>query len=103
MMGALFNRYGLTIFDCANKFVAFSSSILSPEPIRVTANEWGSLFLLTSDGTFWQLKEKDLQTKMTVFYKKNHYDLAVKVLETALSICFLRLMMMFSLTLCVCL
>lgn len=72
-------RYGLTIFDCANKFVAFSSSLLSPDPIRVAANEWGSLFLLTSDGTFWQLKEKDLQSKMAVFYKKNHYDLAIKV------------------------
>ncbi|CAL8099347.1 unnamed protein product [Orchesella dallaii] len=71
--------YHLTIFDCANKFVAFQSTIHSSEPIKVAASEWGCLFLLTSDGSFWQLKERDLQTKMTVFYKKNHYDLAIKV------------------------
>ncbi len=74
-----FDSYHLTIFDCANKFVAFSSTILSTEPIKVAAGEWGCLFLLTSDGSFWQLKERDLQSKMTVFYKKNHYDLAIKV------------------------
>lgn len=71
--------YHVTIFDCANKFVAFSSTILCPNPIKVAVSEWGCLFLLTSDGSFWQLKERDLQSKMTVFYKKNHYDLAIKV------------------------
>lgn len=45
----------------------------------MAASEWGSLFLITSDGTLWELKEKDLQTKLSVFYKKNHYDLAIKV------------------------
>jgi len=44
--------------------------------------EWGCFFLITSDGTLWQLKEKDLQTKMGVFYKKNHYDLAIKVAKS---------------------
>lgn len=69
----------MTVFDCTNKFVAFSTNITMPEPIRVAAGEWGCLFLVTSDGTLWQLKEKDWQTKMNVFYKKNHYDLAIKV------------------------
>jgi len=74
-----FNRFSLTIFDCANKFVGFSSPLMTAEPITVAASEWGYLFILTSDGNLWQLREKDLQTKMSVFYKKNHYDLAVKV------------------------
>jgi hypothetical protein len=69
----------MIVFDCANKYVGFSSPLMAPEPIRFAAGEWGCLFLITADGTLWQLKEKDLQTKMSVFYKKNHYDLAIKV------------------------
>ncbi|CAG7816852.1 unnamed protein product [Allacma fusca] len=72
----------MTVFDCNNKFVAFSSNISMAEPIRVAAGEWGCLFLITSDGSVWQLKEKDWQTKMGVFYKKNHYDLAIKVAKS---------------------
>ena len=73
------DSYSLIIFDCGSKYVGFSSSLVSLETIVMAASEWGSLFLITSDGTLWELKERDLQTKLSVFYKKNHYDLAIKV------------------------
>jgi len=41
--------------------------------------EWGSLYILTTEGNLSQLIEKDLQSKLTVLFKKNLYDVAVRM------------------------
>lgn len=41
--------------------------------------EWGSLYILTTGGNLSQMIEKDLQSKLTVLFKKNLYDVAVRM------------------------
>lgn len=41
--------------------------------------EWGSLFVLTSDGGLLQLEEKDTQTKLDTLFKKNLYSVAINL------------------------
>ena len=54
----------ITIFDVQNKFIGFTALI---KPILAVISEWGSIFL-------HQLPEKDTQSKLSILFKKNFYD-----------------------------
>lgn len=41
--------------------------------------ECGSLYILSTGGSLSQLIEKDLQSKLAVLFKKNLYDVAVRI------------------------
>lgn len=45
-------------------------------------SEWGSLYVLTASGNLSQLIEKDLQSKLSVLFKKNLYDVAVRMAKS---------------------
>jgi len=52
------------------------------QEILLVLPEWGSLYILTTKGCLSQLIEKDLQSKLTVLFKKNLYDVAVRMAKS---------------------
>ena len=69
----------LTVFDVANKFVAFTAPV---KPVKALLSEWGLLFAITEDNRLFQLTEKDIQAKLELLFKKNFYDIAVKIAKS---------------------
>lgn len=41
--------------------------------------EWGACYILTSNNEIWHLDEKDLQSKLNLLFKKNLYDVAIRI------------------------
>ena len=70
------DRYNLSIFDVQNKFIAYSAPI---KPIKALASEWGYLYGLGMDRKLFHLAEKDIQSKLDLLFKKNFYDIAIKI------------------------
>ncbi len=66
----------LTLFDVQNKFIAFTAPI---KAVRALLSEWGLLYAVTTDNKLIQLTEKDIQSKLELLFKKNFYDIAVKI------------------------
>lgn len=66
----------VTVFDVQNKFIGFSSPM---KPVLSVLPEWGSLFIISVDGKIHQLLEKDTQSKLSLLFKKNFYDVAIKI------------------------
>jgi len=66
----------ITVLDIQNKFIIYTTTM---QDILSVLPEWGSLYILTTKGSLSQLIEKDLQSKLTVLFKKNLYDVAVRM------------------------
>merc|ERR1719278_936784 len=66
----------ITIFDVQNKFIGFTAPI---KPILAVVSERGSILLVTQEGKLHQLLEKDTQSKLAILFRKNFYDVAVKI------------------------
>ena len=76
---AVVDRHILTVFDVANKFVALAAPV---RPVRALVSEWGLLFAITMDNRLVQLTEKDIQSKLDMLFKRNFYDVAVKIAKS---------------------
>ncbi|KAG7312382.1 hypothetical protein JYU34_001870 [Plutella xylostella] len=66
----------VTILDIQNKFIVFSKTF---EEIDAIITEWGSFYILTKSKELIYLDEKDLQSKLTLLFKKNLYDVAIRI------------------------
>ena len=60
----------VTIYDPANKFVAFGAGF---NDVQYVLNEWGAIYILAGDGKIYTLTEKDFQTKLDMLFKKHLY------------------------------
>ncbi|KAL1464218.1 hypothetical protein WDU94_003885 [Cyamophila willieti] len=69
----------VTVLDINNKFIVYSAM---QAPVVGAVAEWGSLFLLSKDYNLHQLNEKDLQSKLSLLFKKNLYDIAIKIAKS---------------------
>ncbi|KAK3087703.1 hypothetical protein FSP39_009366 [Pinctada imbricata] len=69
----------VTVYDIQNKFIAYSAPF--PDVIGVMS-EWGSVYILGGDRKFYQLQEKDTQTKLEMLFKKNNYTLAISLAKS---------------------
>ncbi|KAF7729543.1 hypothetical protein EC973_004217 [Apophysomyces ossiformis] len=67
----------LTIFDTANKFVAYSGTFIGG--IRGVFCEWNSIWVVGMDGKVYHLDEKDTPTKLEILFKLNLYVLAINL------------------------
>jgi len=74
--GSANNKDSVTIFDVQNKVICFSAPVRSLFALEA---EWGTILLIASDGRIIQLIEKDLQSKLDILFKKNFYDVAIKI------------------------
>lgn len=65
-----------TVIDVQNKFIVFSTPLNNFVGIFV---EFGTCYLVTSNKEVYHLDEKDLQRKLNLLFKKNLYDIAVRI------------------------
>ncbi|KAK5641973.1 hypothetical protein RI129_010520 [Pyrocoelia pectoralis] len=75
----LIQGHCVTILDIQNKFVVFSSTM---EKIKAVLIEWGGLYLLDGNNNAYHLDEKDLQSKLMLLFKKNLYDVAIRIAKS---------------------
>lgn len=66
----------ITILDIQNNFIVFSKTF---DEIDAVLTEWGSFYILTKKKEMFFLEEKDLQSKLTLLFKKNLYDIAIRI------------------------
>lgn len=66
----------LTIYDIRNKYIAFSATFTS---INQIFSEWGYVFILLDDGRLVQIREKDMNSKLELLFKKQQYSLAIEL------------------------
>lgn len=70
----------LTVIDIQNKFIVFTSPIDRTVAILI---EFGTCFIITIDNEVYHLDEKDLQSKLMLLFKKNLYDIAVRIAKNS--------------------
>ncbi|CAK1586787.1 unnamed protein product [Parnassius mnemosyne] len=68
--------HNLTILDIQNKSIVFAKTF---EEIDAVLTEWGSFYVLTKNKEMIYLEEKDLQSKLSLLFKKNLYDVAIRI------------------------
>ncbi|XP_018335224.1 vacuolar protein sorting-associated protein 11 homolog [Agrilus planipennis] len=69
----------ITVLDIHNKFIVFSSVM---EKVRTVFSEWGSFYIIDYNNNVYHLDEKDLQSKLALLFKKNLYDLAIRIAKS---------------------
>lgn len=69
----------LTVIDIQNKFIVFTCPI---EEVAAILTEFGSCYILTESKQIFHLDEKDLQSKLNLLFKKNLYDIAVRIAKS---------------------
>lgn len=75
----LFSTTTFTLLDTDLKFISHSESLSSS--VKHIFTEWGSLFLLTTDGKVYRYREKSLQQKLEILYQRNLYILAINLAQ----------------------
>lgn len=70
------DKHMITVLDIQNKFIVFSASMLS---VQAVLSEWGGFFILSGDNKLYHLDEKDLQSKLALLFKKNLYDVSIRI------------------------
>lgn len=67
----------VTVLDIQNKFIVLQTPI---QEVISVLSESGSLYVLSGQlqGCLFHLQEKDLQSKLTLLFKKNLYDVAIR-------------------------
>ncbi|KAJ8946786.1 hypothetical protein NQ314_008769 [Rhamnusium bicolor] len=69
----------ITVLDIHNKFIVFSASM---PKIKAILSEWGAFYILDQDNNMYHLDEKDLQSKLSLLFKKNLYDVAIRIAKS---------------------
>ncbi|KAJ8686405.1 hypothetical protein QAD02_022199 [Eretmocerus hayati] len=70
------DKHVITVLDIQNKFIVFSASMLA---VQAVLSEWGGFFILSGDSKLYHLDEKDLQSKLALLFKKNLYDVSIRI------------------------
>ncbi|XP_029051219.2 vacuolar protein sorting-associated protein 11 homolog isoform X3 [Osmia bicornis bicornis] len=70
------DKHMITVLDIHNKFTVFSAPMLS---VQAVLSEWGGFFILSGDSKLYHLDEKDLQSKLALLFKKNLYDVSIRI------------------------
>ncbi|KAK0086649.1 hypothetical protein PV325_013769 [Microctonus aethiopoides] len=73
------DKHMITVLDIQNKFIVFSASMVS---IQAILSEWGGFFILSGDSKLYHLDEKDLQSKLSLLFKKNLYDVSIRIAKS---------------------
>ncbi|CAG9857975.1 unnamed protein product [Phyllotreta striolata] len=69
----------ITVLDIHNKFIVFSTTM---PKIKAILNEWGALYILDEANRVYHLDENDLQSKLSLLFKKNLYDIAIRIAKS---------------------
>ncbi|KAK4874130.1 hypothetical protein RN001_013490 [Aquatica leii] len=77
--GSSSQAHSVTILDIQNKFIVFSTIT---NKIKAALIEWGGLYLLDCNNRMYHLDEKDLQSKLLLLFKKNLYDVSIRIAKS---------------------
>lgn len=69
----------ITVLDIHNKFIVFTSTL---NKVKALLSEWGAFYILDQDNNLYHLDEKDLQSKLSLLFKKNLYDVAIRIAKS---------------------
>lgn len=69
----------ITIIDLTNKFIVYTQQITRIVALFI---EFGTCFLVSEDNIVHHLSEKDLQSKLDLLFKRNLYDIAVRIAKS---------------------
>lgn len=69
----------VTVLDIHNKFIVFSTTM---PKIKAVLSEFGSFYVIDEDHRVYHLDEKDLQSKLGLLFKKNLYDIAIRIAKS---------------------
>ncbi|KAK6628467.1 hypothetical protein RUM43_002282 [Polyplax serrata] len=72
-------NHEVTILDMQNKLIVFSTVM---KPVLAVIVEWGSFFIITKDHKVHHLVEKNVQSKLALLFKKNRYDVAIRMAKS---------------------
>lgn len=72
----------VTIYDIQNKYIGYAMKY-PKEDIYYVTEEWGVLYLITSENHIYSIKEKDTQTKLETLFQKNLYQIAISIAQSA--------------------
>lgn len=72
-------KHLVTVLDIQNKFIVFCAPM--PEVLAVLT-EWGSFYVLGGNKKLYHLQEKDLQSKLALLFKKNLYDVSIRIAKS---------------------
>ncbi|XP_017787997.1 PREDICTED: vacuolar protein sorting-associated protein 11 homolog [Habropoda laboriosa] len=70
------DKHIITVLDIQNKLTVFSASTLF---VQAVLSEWGGFFILNGNSKLYLLDEIDLQTKLFLLFKKNLYDISIRI------------------------
>ncbi|XP_046491290.1 vacuolar protein sorting-associated protein 11 homolog isoform X2 [Neodiprion pinetum] len=73
------DKHTITVLDIQNKVIVFSAPMLS---VQAVLSEWGGFFILSGNSKLYHLDEKDLQSKLTLLFKKNLYDVSIRIAKS---------------------
>lgn len=63
-----------------NKFIVYSAQL---DNVTAVFIEFGTCYVMTTDKVVYHLNEKDLQSKLSLLFKKNLYDIAVRIAKSS--------------------
>ncbi|BES88341.1 RING [Nesidiocoris tenuis] len=66
----------ITILDTKNNVTAYHSQVHDVQDVLM---EWGSLYILSPENQLSMVAEKDIHSKLALLFKKNLYDVAIRV------------------------
>lgn len=72
-------QHTITLLDIHNKFIVFTGVL---ENVKAVLCEWGGFYLLDNKNNLHHLDEKDLQSKLSSLFKKNLYDVAIRIAKS---------------------
>lgn len=70
----------VTIFDLENKLVAYSGAF--KQGVRDVVSQWGTVYVLSTDGQLLALEEKSTAAKLDMLYRKSLYGIALNLAKT---------------------
>ncbi|KAF9073561.1 hypothetical protein BDP27DRAFT_1260105 [Rhodocollybia butyracea] len=71
----------VTVFDPANKFVAYSGTFTQGVREIISAH-WGDLYVLSNNGELTHLVEESTSAKLDMLYRSSRYTLALSLAKT---------------------
>ncbi|XP_059475193.1 vacuolar protein sorting-associated protein 11 homolog [Neocloeon triangulifer] len=69
----------VTVLDLQNKFLVFTAPA---REVQAVLSEWGYFLVLTAGNNLLGLMEKDVQSKLAMLFKKNLYDVAIRIAKS---------------------
>lgn len=77
----VFSTSSFTVLSTDPQFIAYQETLTSP--VQSVFEEWGDLFILTTDGKLFRYREKSMAQKLEILYQRNLFVMAIDIAKKA--------------------